>query len=59
MSTETVATRACPHCGKTMNAPATLCGYCWKHVVPLGADGLPDPNFPVRPQKRPWWRFGG
>jgi len=26
--------RPCPYCAKSIMAAATLCGYCWKHVVP-------------------------
>jgi len=27
-------TRKCPHCGKVGMRDATLCGYCWKKLVP-------------------------
>jgi len=30
------ATRECPHCGKVGMRAATLCGYCWKKLVPPG-----------------------
>ncbi|HEX9052212.1 MAG TPA: hypothetical protein VF841_16910 [Anaeromyxobacter sp.] len=26
--------RACPHCGAMGMRDATLCGYCWKKLVP-------------------------
>jgi hypothetical protein len=26
--------RACPHCGAVGMRAATLCGYCWKKLVP-------------------------
>ena len=28
-------TRACPRCGNSGMADATLCGYCWLKLVPL------------------------
>jgi hypothetical protein len=28
------ATRKCPHCGNLGMRDATLCGYCWKKLVP-------------------------
>lgn len=33
------ATRKCPSCGNVGMRDATLCGYCWKKLVPPG-DGL-------------------
>ncbi len=27
-------TRKCPHCGNVGMRDATLCGYCWKKLVP-------------------------
>jgi len=30
------ATRKCPHCGNVGMRDATLCGYCWKKLVPPG-----------------------
>ena len=32
-------TRKCPRCGNVGMRDATLCGYCWKKLVPPG-DGL-------------------
>lgn len=29
--------RQCPHCGATGMREATLCGYCWRKLVPPGA----------------------
>ncbi len=31
------ATRKCPRCGNVGMRDATLCGYCWKKLVPPGA----------------------
>lgn len=28
------ATRDCPHCGEAGMREATLCGYCWRKLVP-------------------------
>ena len=28
------ATRDCPHCGNSGMRNATLCGYCWRKLVP-------------------------
>lgn len=30
------ATRKCPHCGNSGMRDATVCGYCWKKLVPPG-----------------------
>jgi hypothetical protein len=30
------ATRECPRCGNVGMREATLCGYCWKKLVPPG-----------------------
>ncbi len=30
------ATRKCPRCGNVAMREATLCGYCWKKLVPPG-----------------------
>ncbi len=46
--------RSCPRCGNSMNPAATLCGYCWLRVAPMGPDGIEPPPLPVR---RPWWKF--
>lgn len=48
------AVRHCPRCGKDMKPQATVCGYCWLRVSPMGADGVEPPALP--PQ-RPWWKF--
>jgi hypothetical protein len=29
--------RKCPHCGSVGMRDATLCGYCWKKLVPANA----------------------
>ena len=47
--------RACPRCGNKMNRLATLCGYCWLRVAPMGADGVEPAPLLV---KRPWWKVG-
>jgi hypothetical protein len=31
------ATRKCPSCGNVGMRDATLCGYCWKKLIPPGA----------------------
>lgn len=28
------ATRGCPYCGETGMRDATVCGYCWRKLVP-------------------------
>jgi hypothetical protein len=28
-------TRACPACGKTIMAAATMCGFCWTRTAPV------------------------
>jgi hypothetical protein len=48
--------RSCPQCGHGMNRTATLCGYCWIRVAPMGSDGI-EPE--ALPTTRPWWRFWG
>jgi hypothetical protein len=58
MSDDTSATRPCPKCSRTINAAATLCGYCWTRVAPVGADGEPLASW-VPPSDRPWWKFWG
>ena len=41
-------TRKCPHCGNVGMRDATLCGYCWKKLVPSdGAEGCGDPVYLV------------
>jgi hypothetical protein len=30
--------RECPHCGAVGMRAATLCGYCWKKLVPPGTE---------------------
>jgi len=34
------AMRNCPRCGNVGMRDATLCGYCWKKLVPPGAEDL-------------------
>jgi hypothetical protein len=59
MMDEPCITRPCPHCGKPMNAPATLCGYCWTRVVPLGPDGNTLASYVPPEAHRPWWKLWG
>ena len=33
--------RECPACKQVGKAEATLCGYCWAHLVPLPVGGIP------------------
>lgn len=30
-----------PICGAALKCAATLCGFCWKCVIPVHADGTP------------------
>ena len=40
------ATRKCSHCGNVGMRDATVCGYCWKKLVPPGwADRCGDPAY--------------
>jgi hypothetical protein len=59
MSEETIERRACPRCGQAMNRQATLCGYCWLRVTPLGTgDVEPAVGSVARAAPRPrWWRL--
>ena len=44
----TVATRKYPHCGNVGMRDATLCGYCWKKLVPPAlSDRCGDPAYLV------------
>lgn len=49
--------RSCPRCRRGMQPAATLCGWCWLRVAPMGADGIEPP--PLALPKSPWWRFWG
>ena len=41
-------TRKCPHCGNVGMCDATLCGYCWKKLVPADdAERCGDPAYLV------------
>jgi hypothetical protein len=41
-------TRECPHCGNVGMRDATLCGYCWKKLVPVDDAGrCGDPAYLV------------
>jgi len=42
-----MATRKCPHCGNVGMRDATLCGYCWKKLVP-GDDAEAAATPPIR-----------
>jgi hypothetical protein len=42
------ATRLCPQCGKLGMRDATLCGFCWKKLVPpRDAERCGDPAYLV------------
>jgi hypothetical protein len=58
MSDEVSPSRSCPHCARTIKAAATLCGFCWSRLIPLGLDGLPVPGARL-PVHRPWWKLFG
>lgn len=54
-----ILSRACPTCGRSIRAAATLCGYCWSHVVPVDADGEPLASWSPPEPARPWWKLWG
>jgi hypothetical protein len=52
------ARRPCPTCAKSIKCGATLCGFCWTHVMPVHADGTPHSSWtPPAVRTAPWWKF--
>jgi hypothetical protein len=56
---DVITTRACPLCARTIQQAATLCGFCWKHIPPVGPDGAILASWTPPAPHRPWWKIWG